>query len=186
MSNRIIVVGKFLVDAETGEIVEPVYTVGKITPTSKEDRKFYRDTSVSPLECTDPEQLKDFMRANCDMRGIRVKSELTWLKKENDYNVLTLGAKSMLTKTQYEGLKKLVKLVVYKNIIICTREEMCKALGVSNKHLSEKLALLEPYIKQMKAKKGFVKVVVQPLIAFKGRWGFDEALQHFYYTPKDD
>lgn len=176
------VVGKFLVDVVTGEIVEPTYTVSPVTKPTNEEKQFYRATSRAPEECTDPEQLKDFVKATQDMRGIKLQTNLVWFKKESDYGVVTLKQPPLITNPQYETLTKLVNAITYKNIILCKRSELAKTLGCLENHLTRKLRMVEDWIKIGEAKKGFIKIFVTPSLAWKGRDSNKDSAYKLFYA----
>lgn len=174
------VVGKHVVDLNTGECLPLVYEVFSGV-SSTDDKRMYSATVRSPEECTDPEQLKDFMQYTTDMRGIKLVSELTWFKKESDYAVRTKGEKALISNKQYELMKQLLDLVVYKNIILCKRSLMCKKLGVEDKHLARKLNQVSEWVTVGEAKKGFIKVLVSPFLGWKGRiYAKNKSLKTFY------
>lgn len=176
------VVGKHLVDLTTGEIINPVYEVVK-TQASTDDKRYYSATARSPEECTDPEQLADFVSAVCDMRGIKLKTELVWFKKESDYAVRTLKEKALISNKQFEVLSSVVGCIAYKNIVLCKRSVLCKALGCEDKHLARKLASIEQWCEvRSDVKKGYVKVIITPFLAYKGRDYSKDSSFKTYYT----
>lgn len=182
----IIIVDGLVVDSETGEVLTPEYEVVELTPPTTKEKKFYRDTATPPHECTDPEQLEAFRKAMCDMRGVKMQSSLTWFKKENDYNVRTKKHKSVISNTQYQKLRKLIKCVSYYNIILCERELLCKHLGVSNANLARTLATVSDWIQVHPAKVGFIKIFITPMFAYKGRGGMRVANRVYYQKESVD
>lgn len=176
----IIVVGKWLVDDETGEIVTPVYEVVKPF-VSASDKRFYMATARSAHECIDPEQLKDVMVHTVDGRGLETKSDLCQLKKESDYRVRTYKEKPMMSNPQYKLLQQLVPCITYKNIILCSRAELCEALGTHDKHLARKLKTVSTWVKQHPARKGYIRLFVHPWVGYRGRVaGISSAFNCFY------
>ena len=174
------VVGKNVVDTETGEILPLVYEVFQSDATA-DDKRMYSATSRTAHECTDPDQLADVIKYTTDMRGVKVASDLTWFKKENDYRVRTMKEKALISNTQYKLLKQLVDCVSFKNIILCKRSFLCAKLGIEDKHLARKLAQVSTWVQQHPCKKGFIKLFVAPLVAYKGRSaGIPSANNTFY------
>lgn len=178
-------VGKHLVCLNTGEIVEPVYEVVN-TQASTDDKRYYAATKLTAHECVDPEQLADVMKYTVDQRGLQVKSDLTWLKKESDYGVRTLKKKALISNPQYKLLKQLVECISYKNIILCKRSFLCKKLGIDEKVLSRKLKTVGSWVQQHDARKGYIKLFVSPLVGYKGRAsGISSAYKTFYTVDKE-
>lgn len=176
-------VGNYLVNTETGEIQTPIYEAVKPF-VSAEEKRWYSATARCAEECTDPEQLKDFVKATQDMRGITLVSAVTWLKKESDYNVRTLKQKPMLTNVQYKLLEKLVHCISYKNIILCKRTELAKKLDTTPDHLKRKLKTVSKWYREGEAKKGYIKLFVAPWLAYKGNYiKRDKSLDHYYTLP---
>lgn len=173
-------VGKHLVCVDTGEIVEPSYTL--VNPSvSAEDKRYYSATKLTAHECVDSEQLADVMKHTVDQRGLKVLSELTELKKESDYGVRTLKKKATMSNPQYNFLKQLVECISYKNIILCKRSFLCKKLGILDNHLNRKLASVSTWVQQKEARKGYIKLFLQPMVAYKGRAsGISSAYNAFY------
>lgn len=179
------VVGKFLVLVATGEIVEPTYEVVN-TQASTDDKRFYSATSLTAHECVDPEQLADVMKHTVDQRGLQVKTDLTWLKKESDYGVRTLKNKPLISNPQYLFLKQLVECISYKNIILCKRSLLCKKLSIDEKHLVRKLKTVGSWVQQHPCRKGFIKLFVSPMVGYKGRAsGIPSAYKTFYTVDKE-
>lgn len=179
----VIYVKGFWVDQNTGEILPAPYEVCNPSTTAAE-REHWRSTSITAHQAQDPEQLKQVMKHTVDMRGVKVKSLLTEMKKESDYLVRTHKQQSCMSNTQYQFLKKLVKLVVYKNIILLDRAEFCKAIGVQDKHLARKLKQVETWVKSVPCRRGFVKLLVHPMVAYLGRAsGISSAYSAFYPCP---
>lgn len=176
-------VGNYLVNTETGEIQTPIYEAVKPF-VSAEEKRWYSATSRCAEECTDPDQLKDFVKATQDMRGITLVSAVTWLKKESDYNVRTLKQKPMLTNVQYKLLEKLVHCISYKNIILCKRSELAQKLDTTPDHLKRKLKTVAQWYREGEAKKGYIKLFVAPWLAYKGSYiKRDKSLDHYYTLP---
>jgi hypothetical protein len=173
-------VGKHLVCLDTGEIVEPSYTV--VNPSvSADDKRYYSATKLTAHDCVDTDQLADVMKHTVDQRGLKVLSELTELKKESDYGVRTLKKKATMSNPQYNFLKQLVECISYKNIILCKRSFLCKKLGIVDNHLNRKLASVSTWVQQKEARKGYIKLFVQPMVGYKGRSiGISSAYKAFY------
>lgn len=159
----------FFFDNETGEVIEPQYEAHPMPRPNNIDKQFYHDTAIAPHDCKDLQRLLAFQKATESMRGISIKSELLLLKKEDHHNVATLGVKPAISKPQYETLLKLADCVVYLNIIIMPREDLCKALGVLPNHLARKLKQVEPWVEQKPAHVGWVRLFINPYVGFKGR-----------------
>lgn len=159
----------FYFDNETGEVINPEYDSLPMTRPSKADLQFYHDTAIAPHDCKDLDRLLAFQCATESMRGVSIKSKLTMLKKESDYGVITLGYKPAISKSQYETLQKLASCVVYLNIILMPREDLCKALGVRPNHLARKLKQVEAWVEQKPAHVGWVRLFINPFMGFKGR-----------------
>lgn len=174
-------VGKYLVNIETGEIETPVYEAVKPF-VSAEEKRFYSATSRSAHECTDPDQLADVMKYTVDRRGLEVDTDLTWLKKESDYAVRTLKQKPLISNPQYKFLKELVQCLSYKNIILCKRSFLCAKLGIDEKHLSRKLKTVSTWVQQHPCKRGFIKLFVCPYVGYKGRAGGISSAYNTFYT----
>lgn len=177
----VVVVGSWLVDEDTGEILPPEYEVVNSQATT-EERMFYLATKRTAHECTDLGELMDVMKATTDMRGVKIQSRLTEMKKESDYRVRTLGMKPMMSMPQYNLLKQLVPLVVFKNIILCKRSTLAKALGTHEKHLARKLKPVGVWVQTHKAKVGYIKLFVHPWVAYKGRAEGITSCYNTYYT----
>lgn len=178
--NGLLLEGKHLVDLSTGEIVSPVYEVVN-TQASTDDKRYYSATNLTAHECVEPEQLADVMKHTVDQRGLKVKSELTDLKKESDFAVRTLKQKAQMTNPQYAFLKQLAECISYKNIILCKRSFLCKKLGIDEKHLVRKLKTVSTWVKQKECKPTFIKLFVCPMVGYKGRAsGIPSAYNTFY------
>lgn len=173
-------IGKHLVDLITGEVIKPEYEVFS-SVVSAEDKKFYSATKRSAHECTDPEQLADVMKHTVDQRGLKVKSDLTWFKKESDYRVRTLKEKALITNPQYKFMKQLVECISYKNIILCKRSFLCAKLDINESNLARKLKLVEQWVQQHECKKGFVKLFIAPMLGYKGRASGVPSANNTYY-----
>ena len=175
--------GSKLVDLVTGEIIEPQYEVFESQATT-DDKRMYSATVRAAHECTDPDQLADVMKYTVDQRGLKVKSELTWFKKESDYNVRTLKQEALITTPQYKFLKQLVECISFKNIILCKRSFLCAKLAITESNLQRKLKLVDQWVQQKECKKGFIKLLVAPLVGYKGRGGksLDTAYTQYYKT----
>lgn len=174
------IVDGMLIDYDTGEILQPEYDVVPTT-ISTDEKRFYAATKVPPEDCTDPEQLDAFVKATVDMRGIQIESALDWFKKESDFGVLTLRQKSMMTKPQYKIMKQLIQCIRYKNIILCSRSELCQSLGIRETNLKRTLSTIEQWIKIGEAKKGYIKIFISPHLAYKGRgYGKTSCFGHYY------
>lgn len=180
VSEHTAAIGKHLVDLVTGEIIQPEYEVFN-SVVSAEDKRFYAATVRTAHECTDPDQLSDVMKHTVDQRGLKVKSDLTWFKKESDYRVRTLKEKALITNPQYKFMKQLVECISYKNIILCKRSFLCAKLGIDERVLSRKLRLVEEWVKQKDCKKGFIKLLIAPMLGYKGRAsGLNSASSQYY------
>lgn len=178
-------IGKHLVDLVTGEIITPVYEVVN-TQASTDDKRFYSATVRTAHECTDPDQLSDVMKATVDQRGLKLKSDLTWFKKESDYRVRTLKEKALISTPQYKFMKQLVECISYKNIILCKRSFLCAKLGINESNLARKLKLVEEWVQQQECKKGFVKLFIAPMLGYKGRAsGIPSANNTYYKLDKE-
>lgn len=172
------VVDGLLVDKETGEVVDPIYEVVEYKP--KPD-PYYDTTRIAPEECTDTDQLKRVMKCVTDMRGVKIVSGMVWFKKESDYGVRTLKQKSLISNTQMKTMESIISLLVYKNIVLCSRAELCKVLDCDDKHLNRKLDSVKEWIKIGKAKRGFMKIFVSPSLGYKGKLRTqDSAFTQFY------
>lgn len=186
VSENTAAMGKHLVDLVTGEIIEPQYEVFE-SSVSADDKRMYAATVRSPSECTDPDQLADVMKYTVDQRGLKVKSDLTWFKKESDYRVRTLKEKALITTPQYKFMKQLVECISYKNIILCKRSFLCAKLDINESNLARKLKLVEAWVQQKDCKKGFIKLLISPLLGYKGRIGksLDIAYKTYYSIDKE-
>lgn len=174
------VVGKNVVDTQTGELIPLVYEVFS-SVVSAEDKRMYSATQRTAHDCTDPDQLADVMKYTTDQRGLKVKSDLTWFKKENDYRVRTLKQKALISNTQYAFLKQLVDCITYKNIILCKRSFLCAKLSIDDKSLARKLKQVEQWVQVQDCKKGFIKLFVAPLLGYKGRASGIPSANKTYY-----
>lgn len=182
----LIVVGEWLVDSETGEIVDSAYEVFT-SVASADDKRMYAATSRCAHECTDPEQLEDVMKYTCDMRGVQLVSHLDEMKKESDFRKMTFGEAATMNKSQYLFLKQLVPLVTYKNIILMDRLEFCKRVGMHPKHLARRLRTVETWVKRQECKRGYIKLFLHPWIAYKGRSrGLQSCYNTFYTIDRDE
>lgn len=180
--NKLEFVGNHLVNIQTGEIIEHSYDIEESKGVPYKEKRFFTDTAVSPEDATHPDQIKDFLKCLVDMRGIKLVSNLVWIKKESDYNVLTLKQRPILTATQYKVLQKLIKQIVYKNIILCSRAELSEALGVKENKLMRKLNIVQDWVQIKKADKGYIKVLIAPIVAFKGRYSDMQTSIKTYYS----
>lgn len=179
VSEHTAAMGSKLVDLVTGEIIAPEYEVFQ-SKASTDDKRMYSATQRCAHECTDPDELAELVKYTVDQRGLKVKSELTWFKKESDYLVRTLKEKPLITTPQYKFMKQLVECISYKNIILCKRSFLCAKLGINESNLARKLKLVEAWVQQKDCKKGFIKLCVSPMLGYKGRGG--KALESAYNT----
>jgi len=170
VSEHTAAIGAKLVDLVTGEIIEPQYEVFN-SVANTDDKRMYSATVRSAHECTDPDQLADVMKYTTDLRGLKVKSDLTWFKKESDYLVRTLKQEALISTPQYKFMKQLVECITHSNIILCKRSFLCKKLDINESNLARKLKLVEAWVQQKDCKKGFIKLCVSPMLGYKGRGG---------------
>lgn len=181
VSEHTAAMGSELVDLVTGEIINPVYEAFR-SVANTDDKRMYSATVRSAHECTDPDQLADVMKYTTDQRGLKVKSDLTWFKKESDYRVRTLKEEAIITTPQYKFMKQLVECISYKNIILCKRSFLCAKLGIDERVLSRKLRLVESWVQQKDCKKGFIKLLVAPMLGYKGRGSGIKSSNLSYYV----
>ncbi len=176
------VVGNFLVNTDTGEILDPVYELVN-TIVSTDDKRYYTITARNPYACREPAELKEFMKHTTDMRGVKVTSALVEWKKQNDFQVKTLKEKGFMSLSQYKVLEQIIGCLVYKNIVLCSKEELCKALGIEPKNLLSKLKTVSQWVKNdTDVKKGFVKLIISPMLGYKGPYNKQHTAYNSFYT----
>lgn len=175
------------VDFSTGELLnlsgepsEPAYDTVKYKHPehfTKDDEERLQLTSIAPQSFTSVDQLNEFM-SGVDRRRL-VKYDATKALFYQDSGEARLNRKRQkFKKSQYRLLNKLTHNLQYRNIIIGTREDVAKMLGVSKQNLTRTLdnlgGLVRVYTEKDSMRRSEIKILVSPAYGFK------------HVTPKHD
>ena len=192
---ELIVVGKFFVDVNTGEIVDAPYVDGDgvaLNKTTPKEKRFYSTSSICPDEATDKAQIEDFIASTVDKRKLKTIDVVDEYKKESDFSLITLKEGSFMSNPQYTLLKKLKDLVLYKNIIIEERSVLAKHLGITVTNLNSKLNTVKDWVvvDKVNVKKGFIKISLNPNIIYRAEHGKidklkESSLQLYHAADKE-
>lgn len=155
------------VNTVTGEV--EMYTASSITPMTTEDKRFYKYTGVAPESAVNKDQVLDYIKACCDKRKLVTYSGTKSIHDADCGDVKRTGRKALFTVPQYKMMNKLIKALVYRNIVIGSKTEIAKALGVEPKNLTNTLATLSNLIvvQTEGMTKGQIKILIHPAYGFK-------------------
>ena len=159
---------EFRVNKQTGEI-EGQYTVTDYKPMSIEDARYYKYTASSPHDATNLDQLLDFIKVRVDKRKLVTYNGTKALHDASCGMSVRSGSGAMFTLPQYKTMNKLIKALVYRNIIIATKADLAKKLGVDVKKLKQTLAVVSNLVDVVEEgmSKGYIKIFIHPAYGFK-------------------
>ncbi|QXZ13018.1 MULTISPECIES: hypothetical protein [unclassified Pseudomonas] len=184
----------FRVDQETGEIYGE-YTVTHYTAAT--------DALKPELgKCRSVDDLHIFLK-HVDLRTLPPFSKFPLVDAQDHAHGQwkRTGVDCRITLPMMNTLYTLHGLVRYANIIIMTKADLAKALGVAESNLTKKLAplvkakLLRTYTSRDGIRKGEIKLLVNPRLIFRGfdtvreayveKWYLDEARESCLLYDRD-
>ena len=159
---------EFRINKQTGEI-EGQYIVTEYKPMSIEDERYYKYTASSPEAATNTDQLLDFVKVRVDKRKLVTYNSTKALHDASCGMSIRNGGGAMFTLPQYKTMNKLIKALVYRNIIIGTKADVAKQLGVDVKKLKQTLAVVSNLVDVVEdgMSKGYIKILIHPAYGFK-------------------
>jgi hypothetical protein len=159
---------EFRVNKETGEIIGK-YTASELAPMTTEEKQYYKYSNVNPELATNLDQLTDYIKVSVDKRKLVTYSATKHLHDSSCGAAVRGGGKAMFTLPQYKLLNKLIKALVYRNIVIGTKVSVAKKLGVEPKNLKRTLEVLDSLVvvQDVGMSKGQIKILINPSYGFR-------------------
>lgn len=163
----------FRINKETGEIVG-VYELVEYQAPNTADSQFYKYTSVVPEEATNVDQVLDYISSYVDKRKLVTYNGTKALHDMACGNGVRNKTKSMFTLPQYKVMNNLIKALVYRNIVIGTKTDIAKKLGIDKKHLTQTLKTVSGLVRVTTdgMSKGQIKILIHPSYGFKYESGY--------------
>lgn len=155
-----------LINAQTGEIVKAEY---ESIPYRHEDTPYVANPKL-PQDCKSKAELKAWVKENgIDRRTLVTSDDLLAIYKEDAAQSRMNGTQLHFKKYQYKAMSKLVKIIDFRNIIIDTRANIAKALGVDKSNLIRDLNKLKGFLtyETEGMKKGEIKIEIAPMYGFR-------------------
>ncbi|MFI8609022.1 hypothetical protein ACIGFL_11970 [Pseudomonas sp. NPDC077649] len=171
IEKRADVVGGFIVDIKTGEIIgEYIQSPTPLTP-------FHPSFHRAPDEVLSVDEWADYLKQHVDRRKLPTHTTHALYAAQDMALGMRFrkGGNSQISKPMLALLLQLHELVLYRNVIVMPQADLSERLGVAESNLLTKLAklvdagLLKVFTSRSGAmRKGEVKLLLNPWLVFRG------------------
>lgn len=163
---------EFRINKATGEIVG-VYEFVEPTPIKQAEKDYYKYSSIAPVAAKNKDQVLDFINECVDKRKLVTFNNTNELHNMSCGNGVRNGEKSVFTLPQYKVMNKLIKNLVLANVVIGSKAEIAKILGVEQKNINQTLKTVSHLVRVVTENmdKGQIKILVHPAYGFKHESG---------------